>query len=117
MVNGCSPLSIAISHGEGSLLASNHKVAATVLLPAGLVLVAAERLFLPLADHGEPARRHTQADQVVLHRGCATVAEAEIVFGAAARVAVTFERHLDAGPLLHPVRVLLQRRLRVVAHR
>ena len=42
------------------LLRRDHEVAAAVLLPAGFVLVAADRLFLALADHGErgwPARR------------------------------------------------------------
>ena len=73
---------------------------------------------LPLLTTVTRLGGHAEAHQVVLHRasrgGCRAP---RLYLGAAARVAVAFERDLHAGPLLHPVRVLLQRRLRVVANR
>ena len=99
------------------LLRRDDEVPAAVLLPAGLVLVGADRLFLALADDRDPVGRHAEADQIVLHRVGAARAEREVVLRAAARVAVAFDGDLRARPALHPVGVALQHRPRVVADR
>src|SRR5262249_4821464 len=97
------------------LLRRDHEVAPPVLLPAGLVLVSAERRFLALADNGDAVDLHTKAAEVLLHRAGAARAETQVVLGAAARVAVALHGDLRAGPLLHPVGVLLQGGLAFVA--
>ncbi len=53
-------------------------------------------------------------DEVVANGRRATLAESEVVFARAARVAVTFDRDCRRHPLLHPVGVLLQARPRLV---
>src|SRR6185503_2884329 len=98
------------------LLRGYQKVSPPVLRPAALVLLVAERLFLPLADDDEASGRNAKVDQIVLDRRGTAVAETEVVLGAAARVAVPFHRDLHAGPALQPVGILLQHRPRFVAH-
>src|SRR2546423_10301413 len=90
-------------------------MSATVLLPAGLCRLGTERLLLTFADDDQAVGRDAEALQIILHSVRAARAEAEVVLGAATRVAVPFDRHLRARPSLHPLRVLLQRAPRVVA--
>ena len=53
------------------LLPRDHEVPTPVLLPAGLVLLVAERLLLALADDRHPGRGHAQAHEIVPSRPCA----------------------------------------------
>src|SRR5436190_12365389 len=48
------------------LLPRDHEMTAPVLLPAGLFLLAAERLLLALADDRHARRRDAEAYEVVL---------------------------------------------------
>src|SRR5438105_13653440 len=110
----------AISHQPSAMtfatsLSRDDEVSPAVLLPAGLVLVAAERLFLALADHDDAVCGHAEVHEIVLHRAGAARSKREVVLGAAARVAVPFDRDPRARPLLQPVGVFLQRRTAIVA--
>ena len=95
-------------------LRRDQEVTPPVLLPAGLVLLVAERLFLPFADRLDAVRCDAEAGEILRHSFGAAIAEREVVFGTAARVAMPFDRHLGARPSLHPLGVFLQR-LRGVA--
>src|ERR1700751_4017099 len=88
-----------------------------VLLPAGLAVVGAERLFLPFADHRDAVGRNTKVDQVVLYHVRAPAAEREVVLGAPSRVAMALDRNRNAPPPPHIVGIALQRRLRIVSNR
>jgi hypothetical protein len=54
---------------------------ATILLPAALVLVAAERRFLALADDLDPRGGNAEIDEVVAHGAGAAFAQRQVVLG------------------------------------
>src|SRR5580704_15221626 len=81
-------------------------MAAAVLLPAGLVAVHAERLFLAVADGGDAVGGNAERDEVLLGGIGAAVAESEVVFGGAALVAMAFDGHFDLRVVLQEVRSL-----------
>src|SRR5260370_5916301 len=51
-----------------ALLRCNHEVITAILLPAGLVVIGADRLLLALSDHGDPVAPAAKAHQILLHR-------------------------------------------------
>ena len=72
---------------------------------------------LPLLTTATRSRRDPEAHQVVADRVAAAIAEAEVVFGRAALVAVPFNGDPRRRPPLHPLGVLLQHGTGVVANR
>src|SRR5579864_1564970 len=90
---------------------------AAVLLPAGLVRLGAERLFLAVADGLDPAGVHAGPNQRVLYRVRAPVSQSQVVLGGAAFVAMPLNRELDVRMLVQELRVALHRRLLVRANR
>src|SRR6516164_8885825 len=76
-------------------------MAAAVLLPASLVVFQAERFLLAEADGIHAIGGDSKRYEIFSHGGGATVAEAEVVFGRAALVAVTLDgysyRWIDRG--------------------
>jgi len=72
-------------------------MAAAVLLPAFLVALGAEGLFLAEADGADAVGRDALRDDVLLDGSGAAVAEAEVVFGGAAFVAMALDGDLDRG--------------------
>jgi hypothetical protein len=93
-----------------TLLRGDQEVPAAVLRPAAFALFGAERLFLALAHRRDAFADDAQAGQVAGHGLAAALAQREVVLGCPAAVAVPLDRDLRRGPLLHPVRVLRQRR-------
>src|SRR5262249_28033402 len=72
----------------------NDADAAAILRPSGFVVAHDGRTRLAVGDGLETAGIDTLRDEVVLHRGGATVTEAEVVLDGAALVAMTFDGHL-----------------------
>src|SRR5947209_5058043 len=66
-------------------------MAAAVLLPASLVVFHAERFLLAEADGIHAIGGDAERYEIFFHGGGATVAEAEVVFGRAALVAMTLD--------------------------
>src|ERR1035438_4616062 len=83
------------SDSQLPVLLTRREVCPPVLLVAGFVGIRALRPFLAVADRLQPVRRHAQRLQELLGRCRAPVAQAEVVFGRAAFVAVAF--HHDDG--------------------
>src|SRR4029077_912372 len=81
-------------------LLRRDEVATAVCLPALLVALCAERLFLAVADGVQAVRGDTELHQVILDGSSAAIAEDEVVFGGAAFVAVAFDGrlHLRVSP-------------------
>src|SRR6266576_5583743 len=81
-------------------------MAATVLLPAGLVALVAEGLLLAEADGAEAIGRNAQRNEILLHGGGAAIAQGQVVFRGATLVAVAFDGRLDGRVPLQEVRGL-----------
>ena len=77
-------------------------MSATVLLPAALVVLRADRPLLTVADGADTAGLDALADEVVHRRARATIAKAEVVLVGATFVAVTFDEHELVAVLLQP---------------
>ena len=77
------------------VLLTDREMGAAVALPAGFVGFGADRPLFAIADGFEPIGRHAQLHQKVFGRSGSAVAQAEIVFGRTALVAVSF--HGDGG--------------------
>src|SRR5260370_207141 len=84
-------------------------MAAAVLLPASLVVLRTEGLLLAEADGADAVRRDAERNDVLLDGVGAAIAEAQVVFGGAALVAVAFDGHCDGGVALQEVRGLGER--------
>src|SRR5689334_22612242 len=82
--------SIGLPRTERSLLVDRGH-ATTVLRPAGLVGVGADRALLAVGDRADARLVDAQRGQVVRHRVGATLAEREVVLAGAALVAMTFD--------------------------
>src|SRR2546423_4480608 len=65
-------------------------MAPAVLLPAALVVLAAELLFLAEADGVQSVGGNAQRDEVLLDGARAAIAKREVVFGGTALVTMTF---------------------------
>src|SRR5690348_727342 len=92
-----------------------HQMSPPIGLPASLVLLGTEGLFLAVADGADVGSIHAQLDQVVLDRVGATVAETHVVLGAAAIVAMALDDEIDIGVGLEEGGVGLQGLLRIGA--
>src|SRR3569623_496412 len=75
---------------------------ATVLRPAGLAGLGADRAFLAVGHGFDAAGRHALADQDFLHGVGATRAQRQVVLTRAALVAMTFDGDADRRILLQP---------------
>src|SRR5262249_41469330 len=93
----------------------DHEVSASVLRPAGLGLLVAERKLLAVADGRDAFAWDPKGDQVVARRGCALGAESEIVLDGAATVAVPLDLDLGLRVLAQPVGIHAQELARIVA--
>src|SRR5262245_32117252 len=91
-------------------LATHYKMGAAVFCVALLGLFAANWPFFPITHRADAIRLNALADQELLNRVGATIAQSEVVFLAAALVAMAFYREPDCGVRLQPGRVLLQHR-------
>jgi len=72
-------------------------VTAAVLLPARLLALHAEGLFLAVADGTQPVGRNAERYKELLYGAGSAVAEAEVVFRRTTLVAVAFDRYFDLG--------------------
>src|SRR5882762_45867 len=84
---------------------------AAVLLPAALVGLGAERLFLTVADRLDTADAESGLHQSVLYGVGPAVAQREVVLGGAAFVAMSLDRELDVRMLAEELRIALDGRL------
>src|ERR1700694_5884313 len=81
-------------------------MAATVLLPAGLVALVAEGLLLAEANDGEAVGRNAQRNEVLLDGAGAAIAQAQVVFRGATLVAVAFDGYLETWIIFQEIRGL-----------
>jgi len=88
-------------------------MAATILLPAGFVVLHAEGLLLAEADRAEAVGRNAQRNEILLDGVGAAVAEAEVVFGGTTLVAMAFDGDFYRGILLQVISGLRERRASV----
>src|ERR1700687_2170435 len=79
-------------------------MAATILLPAGLVALVAEGLLFAEANDGEAVGRNAQRNEVLLDGAGAAIAKAQVVFRGATLVAVAFDGCSNRWVLLQEVR-------------
>src|SRR5262244_1509696 len=89
-------------------LASRNKMAAPVLLPAGLIAFHAERLFLTVADRAHPVGGNSLGNQELLHGRRSPVTESQVVLRGAAFVAVPLDGHLGLRIVAQEIRGLGQ---------
>src|SRR3954453_19953862 len=73
------------------ILLAGGKMRPPVLLPARFIGVGALRTLLAVADGFQPVGRNSELGQKLLGCCSAPVAQAEVIFGRAALVAVSFE--------------------------
>src|SRR5712692_2347691 len=92
-----------------TLLRLDQEVSVTVLGPAGLVVVGADRPLLAVGDDAHAALRHPLADQIVHGRLGPALAERDVVLIGAPLVAVALDEHEHAGVALQPGRVGVER--------
>src|SRR5438128_5062640 len=91
------------------LLRLHEEVSVTVLGPAGLVVVGADRPLLAVRDDAHAALRHTLADQIVHRRLGPALAERDVVLVGAPFVTVALDEQEHAGVALEPGRVGVER--------
>src|SRR5580700_3147332 len=84
----------------GCWLLRGPQMRTTVLLPAIFARFGALRTLLTVADGLQTIRRDAQLHQEVLGRGCAAVAQRQVIFGRSAFVAVPFHHHREIRILL-----------------
>ena len=80
----------AVPAPASPMLLPGREVGAAILLPAGFVGFGALRTLLAVADRLQPVGGNSELHQEILGGTGAAVAQAEIVFGRAALVAVAF---------------------------
>jgi orotidine-5'-phosphate decarboxylase len=85
------------------LLCGDDEVPPTVLRPATLVALGADRLLLPLAHAKYAIAGNAEAGQITPNRRGAPLPEPQVVFGGAALVAMPLDSDFRRGPLLHPI--------------
>src|SRR5260370_30064215 len=88
-------------------------MAAAILLPASLGVLHAEGLLLTEADGAHTVGGDAQRHEILLDGVGTAIAEAEVVFGGAALVAMTFDGDFDRRVLLQEVRSRRERRTSV----
>src|SRR5437660_3317114 len=76
------------------------EVDAPVFLPAGLVLFGALGTFLAVADGLQPVGGDAESSEELFGRTGAAVAQAEVVLGGAAFVAMAFDDDGGAGEIV-----------------
>src|SRR2546423_10143748 len=86
------------------LAALGQEVGATILRPAGLLVLRARRALIAIADDRDPARGHAAGEQVVHRRLRAPLAERDVVLRRPALVAVALDQDEPVGVLLEPGR-------------
>src|SRR5271168_3663893 len=91
-------------------------MAAAILLPATLVRLGAEWLFLAHRHGLNAIPGDSGLNQRILHRVSATGAERKVIFGRPAFVAVSFNRDVDVRMLLQESGISPQRALIGRAH-
>src|SRR5580693_3724492 len=78
-----------------SRLLRRYEVRAAILLPTFFGVLGAERTFLAPADGVHAIGADAQRNQIILRRLRAPFAQADIVFGGTALVAMAFDGHAD----------------------
>src|SRR3954463_8406546 len=86
-----------------------HEVPAAILLPASFVALAAERLFLAVADRFDAAGIDSRSSQSSLHGASALVSQTQVVLGGPTLVAVSFDRDVDVRMLAQELSIGLHR--------
>jgi hypothetical protein len=101
---GCSGRYDA-QEGAGRLfgLCQRHDVDAAIALPAGFIVFLADGTFLAVTDDVELRRGDAHPDEIILCGGGTPVAEADVVLGGAALVAVALDGQLVIGVVLQDV--------------
>ena len=95
------------------ILASHGHVINAVLLPACVVIFAAEWFFFSVADRLHALFRHSVLQQRFLQRLRAAGSQRKVVFFRSTTVTMPFQHHFD-GRMLHQERGILLRRARLV---
>jgi hypothetical protein len=90
------------------LFRCKNEVSPSILRPAALGSLTAERLFLALADGQNPVGRNSKTDEIVFHGRGASFTQGEVVFGAPSLVAVSLDVDLGVRPTSEPVNIFLQ---------
>src|SRR5712691_2159754 len=88
-------------------------MAAAVLLPASLVALHAEGLFLAEADDRDAVGGNAQGNDVLLYSVGAAVTETQVVFRGATLVAVAFDGHFEPRIVFEEIGGLRKCRARV----
>src|SRR6266481_951932 len=88
-------------------------MAAAILLPASLGVLHAEGFLLAEADGAHTVGGDSQRHEILLDGVGTAIAEAEVVFGGAALIAMAFDGDFDRRVLLQEVRSRRERRTSV----
>src|SRR5947209_14934921 len=94
----------------------DEEVAPTVLAPARLGVLVAQRALLAIADHGDPRAVDSDRHDVVSCRLGPALAEGEVVLVRAPLVTVTLDQHERGRVGLQPVGVLVEDRFVLWPH-
>src|SRR5699024_1507353 len=96
----CRPMTWWSRSQATSSLGGVDDLDATVLGPAAVGMLAADRTLFTVADHVDLAGRGTVGFQRALHRLGTALAEAQVVFARTALVGIAFQAHVGAGAVL-----------------
>src|SRR5215469_5312791 len=86
-------------------LLRDGEVVDPIPLPAGIVVLGAERSFLPITDSLDPVCRDSLLQQRLLQRLCAAGSQRQVVFFRAAIVTMSFDHYLDRRMLCQERRI------------
>src|ERR1700694_1554187 len=87
-----------------------------VLLPARVVFFGADRLFPPLADEGVAMGPDPKTHQIGFGGGSASLAQRQVVFSRAARVAMSLKWDARGRPSLQEIRIPLKHGASVIPY-
>ena len=82
--------------------------AAAVLAPVLFAVADNGRTFLAVGYGAKTAGRHTQRNQIILHRIGPALAQGQIVFAGSTLVTMSFDGHALTGEMVQPIGLLAQ---------
>src|SRR5207249_10850403 len=103
-----SPAQSAFSCGKSLTRRTEHERSAAVFLIAVLGRFPAHRTLFAIADRVDARRIHTLLDKKFLHLVSSLIAQAKVVFLAAAVIAIPFYPEFQAAMFLQPCSIRLQ---------
>src|SRR5687767_804821 len=93
----------------------DHEIIATVALPAGLIVLGANRALFAIADEVEPALINSTLDEVTLRGGGTTLTEGQVVLIRATLVGISFDPDTHSRVGCEPRDLAIQGRGRIGA--